>query len=93
MLDDFIAMGYNVDQFLQQTPKQYFIDGVFLKTTLLAGKHKSGAFNICEDILEIVRLVGGAKLFELYKIKDASTVNGVHPALVLDPKRNRQRTY
>jgi hypothetical protein len=87
MLDDYIEMGYHVDDFLQKTPKQYFVEGTFVNTGLLLAMHKAGTRKICEDILRITRLVGEAKLFELYKLKDPSTVNGVHPDLVLNPLR------
>ncbi len=52
-------------------------------TTRLIIEHKVGAKTISEQILGIIRLVTGAKFFELYKIKDPSTTNGLHPDAVL----------
>ncbi len=85
MIDDFLEMGFPVDDFLQDTPKTYFLKGMIYTTMKLVLEHKAGTKSICEQILEIVRLVTGAKLFELYKIKDTETKNGLHPDAVLAP--------
>lgn len=87
MIDDFLKMGYNIDDFLQDTPKTYLLSGLILKAPLLVLQNASGNFNICEQTREIIHLVSGAKLFELYQIKDPLTQNGVHPDIILDSLR------
>lgn len=85
MIDDFISMGYSVDDFLQDTPKEYFLKDMIFTTTVLMLKFKTGSLELCKEILEIIHLIAGAKLFELYKMKDPSTENGLHPDAVLVP--------
>lgn len=80
MIDEFLKMGY-----FQDTPKEYFLDNIMLETTALVIKFKAGALELCREILKIVHFIGSAKLFELYKIKDPNTLNGLHPDLVLKP--------
>lgn len=87
MIDDFLKMGYHIDDFLQDTPKTYLLSGLILKAPLLVLQNASGNFNICEQTREIIYLVSGAKLFELYKIHDPLTQNGVHPDIILDSLR------
>ncbi|MGV0751778.1 hypothetical protein [Empedobacter brevis] len=85
MIDEFIEMGYNVDSFLQDTPKDYLLSGMILKAPLLVLQNISGQFEICEQTREIINLICGAKLFELYKIKDPTTINGVHSDIIINP--------
>ncbi|WP_127125076.1 hypothetical protein [Pseudoflavitalea rhizosphaerae] len=85
MLDEFLTMGYSVDEFLQDTPKDYFLGGMFMKVVVLQTLNNAGTIDLCKEILGIIQLISGAKLFELYKIKDPSTENGLHPDLILSP--------
>lgn len=87
MIDEFIGMGYNVDDFLQDTPKTYFLEGMLFQTVKLVAQHNAKIADPCEQAREIVLLCASAKLFELYKIKDPNTVNGLHPDGVMDQLR------
>jgi hypothetical protein len=87
MIDDFLKMGYSVDEFLQNTPRQYYLENIMLETTALVIKYKAGVLELCKEILKIIHFIGTAKLFELYKMKDPHTTNGLHPDLVLKPLR------
>jgi hypothetical protein len=85
MIDRLLELGYNVDNFLQDTPKKYFLDSIYLRVLSLVMKHKTGFGNVCEEAKEIILSTGSAKLFEMYKLKDPNTVNGVHSSLILEP--------
>jgi len=69
MIDDFLQMGFHVDEFLQDTPKQYFLEGIVFQIPKMILKHKTGLADICLETLEIIQLCASLKLFELYKIK------------------------
>lgn len=85
MLDEFLQMGFSVDEFLQDTPKKYFLDGMLLQTVLMVAQHNAGVAEIRPQTREIILLCASAKLFELYKVKDPNTQNGLHPAGVMGP--------
>jgi hypothetical protein len=85
MIDKFVSMGYSVDTFLQDTPKKYYLNSIIHTINALELKHETGTLEICKEILVIINLIAGTKLFELYKIKDPSTTQGLHPGIVLDP--------
>jgi hypothetical protein len=87
MLDDFLQMGYNIDEFLQDTPKEYFLNNIIEYVIQLVLEHKSGQFDACEQARQIIMLCAAAKLFEQYKIKFPETQNGVHPELIYEPLR------
>lgn len=83
MFNDFLKMGYSADAFLQDTPKAYFLGGMLLNVVGMVVLHKANVANVCEQTREMVLLCGQAKFFELYKIKDTTSVNGVHPDLIM----------
>lgn len=85
MLDNFIAMGFTVDDFLKDTPKDYYLNGIVYQIPAMIIYHNGGIANIIDQTREIVRLVGGAKLFELYYLKDPATKVGLHPSAIIDP--------
>lgn len=85
MIDDFVQMGYPVDSFLQDTPKQYFLKGMIYKTIGLRTRFEAGALELSQEILEIIHLITGTKLFELYNKIDPTISTGLHPDLVLGP--------
>ncbi|RYE54707.1 MAG: hypothetical protein EOP48_11720 [Sphingobacteriales bacterium] len=88
MIDDFLELGFNIDDFLQDTPKQYFLDSILFRTTMMVAQHNAGiVVDVCEQTRDIIMLCGSAKLFELYKIKDPNTKNGLHPDGVMTPLR------
>ena len=92
MIDAFLDMGFNVDEFLVDTPKAYFINSILLSIVRLQLAHKAGIANLCEETREIIQLVAGAKLFGLYKAKDPTTKNGLHEDAILIPLKEINST-
>ena len=92
MIDAFLDMGFNVDEFLVDTPKAYFINSILLSIVRLQLAHKAGIANLCEETREIIQLVAGAKLFGLYKAKDPTTKNCLHEDAILIPLKEINST-
>lgn len=87
MLDSFLAMGFNVDDFLQDTPKKYLIEGMLMDTVGMVIGHKAQINDKMQETQDIILMCASAKLFEMYKCKDPNTKNGVHPSFIMDPLR------
>jgi hypothetical protein len=84
MIDDFIDLGFSVDEFLQDTPKKYFIDSILLSIIGMQVAHKAGTTKICDQTKSIIQFCTSAKLFNLYKEKDPTTKNGVSDVVILE---------
>jgi hypothetical protein len=84
MIDDFIAMGFSVDEFLQDTPKKYFFDNILLSIVAMVLDHKTGTAKICDQTKAIINFCTSAKLFNLYKLKDSNTKNGLAEEAILE---------
>ncbi|RLJ32140.1 hypothetical protein CLU97_1586 [Chryseobacterium sp. 7] len=81
MLDDFIQMGYSIDDFLQDTPREYFVKDMIVRLAFLIQdelNHDKVAL-----LKEIILMISTAKLFNLYKIKQDSTTEGVHEDIII----------
>lgn len=85
MIDDFLNLGYNIDEFLQDTPKTYFLQGMLFQAMKMVVLHNAKISNQCEEVRDIILLCASAKLFELYKLKDPDTKNGLHPDGIIGP--------
>lgn len=84
MIDDFTQMGFSVDEFLQDTPKTYFLDNILKSLIVMNVTHKTGTANICMQTEAIIHFCVSAKLFHLYKLKDPTTKNGVAEDVILE---------
>lgn len=88
MLDEFLQMGYNIDDFLKDTPKETLLDGLLVNVAFFVVLHKADKKGDAKNMArQIVHYCAAAKFFELYKIKDPATTNGLHPDLILNPLR------
>jgi hypothetical protein len=85
MLDNFLSMGFSIDDFLQDTPKKYLTDGMLIGTVAMVLGHKTGINETMQETRDIILMCASAKLFEMYKVKDPTTTNGMHPSLIMDP--------
>ena len=87
MFQSFLDMGFHVDEFLKDTPKKYFLDGIIMQIPLLILAHKAGTAKKCEEALAIIQLYTSLRFFDLYLPYKDQTTN----AVLTEPLRDQLR--